>query len=129
MYAGNYFIGGGGGNVNLATGGSGMTYLMVLEGPVTTGMALAKQSQIGTPTTFSKNGTWNFNATNLTGTISLVQPNIAHGFVFTLGVLTGTRFNQANIGTTVITFLPEPAEIALLGAGLLGIAALYRRRR
>lgn len=99
--------------------------------PATTGRAFAKNT--GTdPSTYSENGSFALNKTNLTGTISVVQPSIQNAFPRALnGQVTGDSvFNLGQVLRTTITFLPEPLQLSMLcaGTGLIVIAALSRRR-
>ena len=75
-------------------------------------------------------------AAGLNGTISLVAPGLVHNYV-TDGVPavgTGTTgITSLNTGApdtiqTTLTFLPEPSQFALLGAGMLGLLGLARHR-
>ena len=127
---GNYFVRGQGTATNLTTLGTQRTVFMDLVGPLTTGRVDVTLTTPATPQQTNYTGSFNLNITNLTGMVSLVQPNLTRSFAFIDGVLSvpATGGNAA-MQITNITFLPEPGQLALLGAGLLGVAALLQARR
>ena len=128
---GNYFIRGKGYATNLTTNGTTSTVFMDLVGPLTTGRVSVNWTEPATPQFQNATGSFNLNLANLTGMVSLVQPNLTRNFQFTGGVLTGVQGagGTAAVQFTTITFLPEPGLLALLGTGLLGFAALLHARR
>lgn len=101
-----------------------------LEGAFTTGTVRAFMPLGSITTDFTKMGSHNLNPTNLTGTITLVKPNLGQDFVRVGGVVTAPGdFNIASIERLTITFLPEPGFLALSAFGVLGLTgAAYARR-
>ena len=66
------------------------------------------------------------------GNISLVSPNQIYAYVAfpsPTGVIQLQRGNFSSSDSLKLTFLPEPGRLALLGAGVFGLVALYRMRR
>lgn len=97
--------------------------------PWTTGMASVHgPGYFGT--SFAQTGSHNFNPTNLTGMISLVQPFLFEGFSRSGNAFLGQQIPGSTGGVFKhqMTFLPEPGTLALLGFGALGLAGLGRLR-
>jgi hypothetical protein len=97
--------------------------------PYTTGTVMAIASTIGTPimdyTHRTDMGFENLNVTamgGITGQLQLVSGHL-------LQSRGGINTNLAGTNMTIVTFTPEPASAALLGAGALGLAALIVRDR
>jgi len=99
-------------------------------GKYSTGTARARLTINAYTTDATKQGSVNINTGNLTGTISLVRPfhttswRKVGGTV--VGIGSGSKYTAVNV--LEVTFLPEPSQIAMLGAGILGLGGLYRRR-
>jgi len=79
----------------------------------------------------TKAGSFGLNTANMTGTISLVKPRVDQGYSTVNGVVVGKppSVGAAGIYHLKLTFLPEPGQLLLLGVGVLGLTALYGRRR
>lgn len=125
---GNYGIHGTGTFTNTVTGVPRRTVLFDTSAPLTTGQVTVMGGDFGTFLTIT--GSNNLNTTNLTGTISLVQPVLRNQFSRNAaGVYLGNTLS-AEIGRTVsITFLPEPGATIALACGFLGLGALVTFRR
>lgn len=120
------------GTVVITTPNSG-TYsspIHMLNGRYSTGQARAMLTINAYNTTATKTGSVNVNTANLTGTISLVKPQIQLSWRKVGGTVisVGSGNNFAVVNSMNATFLPEPSQFAMLGAGILGIGVLYRRR-
>ena len=129
---GGYFKSGTGMQTQMTFLSTFSSMFLNLGGRQTTGYARARvDSPPQTIEDVTQNGTWNFNATNLTGMISLVRPFIGVSFQGVGGTIVGSipAFGSARIVAQRLTFLPEPGILAMLGAGLLGITALMSARR
>ena len=61
----------------------------------------------------------------------MVVPWLTHGYVASYNPLDpiASPLHGALINQNTITFLPEPAEMLQLGAGILVLMGLYRARR
>jgi hypothetical protein len=122
-------------NTSLTTGGGELAtrkaQIIRSTAPWTTGRVEVYQPLGSIVTTATVTGYDNRTPLGLHGKLSLVVPWLVHGYV--------ESYNPADpvssgIHTTVITkvtttFLPEPAVILQLGAGILGLVGLYRLRR
>ncbi len=76
-------------------------------------------------------GSDNRNASGTLGRMSLVHANLAHQYLTAYDpeepVL--SIFHGASIWKMELNFMPEPTGIVLMGAGILGLAGVYRLRR
>jgi len=65
------------------------------------------------------------------GTLSLVVPWLTNQYLspFDPTDPITSNWHNARVNKVVVTFLPEPVSILLLGAGVLGLAGVYRLRR
>jgi hypothetical protein len=65
------------------------------------------------------------------GTLSLVVPWLTHNYLTSFNptdpIIAG--FHSAAINKVMVRFVPEPAGMMLLGAGILGVVGVYRLRR
>ncbi|MEZ4279804.1 MAG: hypothetical protein R3F21_09355 [Myxococcota bacterium] len=99
--------------------------------PYTTGTVMAIASTIGTPIMdYTHRTDMGFNNLNVTGMGGITgQLQLVSGHL--LQSRGGINTNLAGTNMTIVTFTPEPASAALLGAGALGLAALilHDRRR
>ena len=79
----------------------------------------------------TKAGSFGLNTANMTGTISLVKPRVDQAFSKVNGTVVGNSGSLQNgsVHHLKMTFLPEPGQLLLLGVGVLGLTALYGRRR
>jgi hypothetical protein len=107
--------------------GPGTGWFTIL--PYTTGTVQALANTLGTPimdwTTRTDMGFKNLNVTGMggiTGQLQLVSGHL-------LQSRGGSNTNLAGTNLTRITFTPEPASAALLGAGALGLIGLIVRDR
>ncbi len=119
-------------SVNAVTGmvvfqGLGTGWFTIL--PYTTGTVMALANTIGTPvmdfTTRTDMGFRNLNVTGLGGITGQLQLVSGHLLQSRGGQIT----NLAGTNATIVTFTPEPASAALLGAGALGLIGLIVRDR
>ena len=102
----------------------------VSELPWTTGTVTGRNSfrGTGTVTTYDETGTNALNFTAATGMLSVIQP--ATTSIFERKGTTITNVNgRAFMRRMQITLLPEPAQLAMLGCGILSMAGLFRLRR
>ena len=106
---------------------------LVTRAPYTTGMIEAWQPNGNTNTIQTATGYDNRTAMGLNGTVSMVHPRLFHAY---------TMFPSSNPPKAVVMnwsssrmrkidfrFLPEPAGFAMLAAGFITLAGLYRLRR
>ena len=122
-------------NTSLTTGNGAfatrMAQIIRTTAPWTTGMLEVYQPLGSTVTTVSLTGYDNRTPLGLHGKLSLVVPWLVHGYVESYNPLDPVQsgIHTALITKNTITFLPEPAVILQLGAGVLGLVGLYRLRR
>lgn len=135
-YNGNYGIGLTGDRTNTVVPVPLATQEHFTTAPHTTGTVGLTFPASGT--IISAMGSHNFNATNLTGMISVVQPTLVNVFSRTksTGLYAGPRKGFAFMDTVVMTFageVPEPGLALMLSCGVLGVGLLgsssSRRRR
>ena len=122
-------------NTSLTTGGgepaTRMQQLFRTTAPLTTGRVEVYQPLGATVTTATVTGFDNRTPLGHHGRLSLVVPWLVHGYVASYDPTdpVAAPTHSALINQNTITFLPEPAEILQLGAGILGLVGLYRLRR
>jgi hypothetical protein len=65
------------------------------------------------------------------GTLSLVVPWLTHNYLtsFDPAEPVTSPYHNARVNKMLVNFMPEPSGILLLGAGILGLAGVYRLRR
>ena len=97
--------------------------------PWTTGMAEVYQSLGYYITNLTATGYDNRTPSGLSGQLSLVQPLQFHNYRTAAGEATTSPYHTSWIRQAVMTFVPEPGAIALMGVGLLGVGGLYRARK
>ena len=125
---GNYAIRGTGTRTATVLGTARKTMTFDTPNPFTTGQVTAMASVFNTQITAT--GSNNLNPTNLTGTISMVQPFLRNAFNRNqVGAFAGAANNAAAVRRMTITFLPEPGTVAMLAFGALGLAGLGTLRR
>ena len=125
---GNYAVRGTGTRTGTILGTARKTMTFDTPNPFTTGQVTAMAPVFNTQITTT--GSNNLNPTNLTGTISMVQPFLRHAFNRNqAGVFAGAANNAAAVRKVTFTFLPEPGTVAMLAFGALGIAGLGALRR
>ena len=73
----------------------------------------------------------NRNASGTLGSMSLVAASLSHSYLTSFNPVEPilSLFHGASIRELKVTFMPEPVGILLLGAGILGLAGVYRLRR
>ena len=108
-----------------------MQQLIRTTAPWTTGRVEIYQPLGSTVTTATVTGYDNRNPQGLHGKLSLVVPWLVHGYLESYNPADpiSSPLHSALITQNTITFLPEPAEMLQLGAGILGLVGLYRLRR
>jgi len=108
-----------------------MVQFMRTTAPWTTGRVSVYQGGGPYTTTIARTGFDNRTPAGVMGTLSLVVPWLTHQYespYFPNGSFTSSA-HWAGIQTMRVKFLPEPGGILLLGAGILGLAGVYRVRR
>jgi hypothetical protein len=86
---------------------------------------------------FTETGYDNRNSANTTGTIQLVGASMASNFILAgnvaprdgSGVVTSRVGGGVASSSFTMTLLPEPGQLALLAAGVVGLGLIVRRRR
>ena len=116
-----------------AAGATQQRLVMALHGTYTTGKATATVKLRTIYSYHSRSGSFDVNGTNLTGMMSLVRPYLVNCFLTSSQggpVVSADCLDAvgANINFVDVEFLPEPGPMALLGAALLGVGLLQRRR-
>lgn len=101
------------GTININSGASVLQFQETIA-PFTTGPVRAYAPYL------ASTGSFNFNATNLTGMISVVRPILTHTFRRDGGVYDGAAgFLTTRVERVTLTFLPEPGQRLMLALGLL----------
>ena len=100
--------------------------------PFFTGTVMNYAPQGNSATTRTNTGVDSRTTTfRMSGNISLVSPNMIFSYQASPdqnGTITTYRANFGSNDVLNLTFLPEPARLALLASGVLGLFALYRMR-
>jgi hypothetical protein len=124
-------------HTNLTTGGTAMepitrkTVALWSTAPWTTGMITIFQSGGFYISTAVESGSDNRTENREMGTLSLVVPWLTHNYLTSFNPTDPitSPFHNGRVNKLKVTFAPEPAAIALLGVGILGLAGVYRLRR
>ncbi len=106
---------------------------MGTDWPSTTGMAQAWQPNGNTNTVQTTTGYDNRTDAGLYGVISMVAPSLSHAYT----TIRATKpenpiqmtWSSARMTKNTFTFMPEPGGVAMLAAGFVTLAGLYRLRR
>jgi hypothetical protein len=102
-------------------------------GVYTTGMAQVWAPIGNTNTIQTTTGYDNRTALGLNGTISIVHPRMNHAYRTSRSVIPNNpivmSWSSARLRKMDFYFMPEPAGIAMLAAGFVTLAGLYRLRR
>jgi hypothetical protein len=107
-------------------------HYLVTRAPYTTGMAQGWQPNGTTNTIQTGTGYDNRTAMGLNGTISMVHPRLIHAYtVFppSAGKPIVMSWSSSRLRKIDFRFAPEPAGVAMLAAGFIGLAGLVRLRR
>ncbi len=101
--------------------------------PYTTGMAQAWQPNGNTNTVQTTTGYDNRTAAGLNGVISIVAPSLSHAYTTIRATIPDNpiqmTWSSARMVKNTFTFMPEPTGVAMLAAGFVTLAGLYRLRR
>ena len=109
---------------------------LVTRAPYTTGMVSATEPNGNTRTIQTATGSdtrYMHSTKGLVGQISLVHPRLWHAYLaFPVSdpqkpIL--MSWSSSRLRKITVTFLPEPAGVAMLAAGLMTLVGLYRHRR
>jgi hypothetical protein len=108
-----------------------MLQMIRTTAPWTTGRVSVMGTNGAYATTITKTGYDNRNGNGSMGTLSLVVPWLTHSYLTSFHPMDPVTSvaHYAGIQTMKVHFLPEPGGIALLSAGLLGLAVVYRLRK
>jgi len=122
------------GNTKATTGMGGYIsqkaeYLYTIA-PWTTGMFEEYDPLGNTITNVTNTGYDNRTAKALSGKISLVRPRLVHAYLVSSDPNEPiiNNWSSARSWEMVVTFLPEPGGVLMLGSGILALAGLYRLR-
>lgn len=106
---------------------------MGTELPSTTGMAQAWQPNGNTNTVQTTTGYDNRTAAGLNGVVSVVRPRLVHAYTTIRATIPDNpiemTWSSARMVKNTFTFMPEPTGVAMLAAGFVTLAGLYRLRR
>lgn len=100
-------------------------------GPYTTGM-VTNWDYNGISSFWTETGYDNRTPAGLSGTISLVQPRLFHVYTVSpesTGLPIELTWSSSRLRRMDFKFLPEPTGVAMLAAGFVTLASLYRLRR
>ncbi len=106
---------------------------LVSRAPYTTGMVSELEPNGNTYTVQTATGSDTRTSLGLNGKISLVHPRLWHAYLaFPVSdpqkpIL--MSWSSSRLRKITVTFLPEPAGVAMLAAGLMTLVGLYRHRR
>ena len=106
---------------------------MGTDWPSTTGMAQAWQPNGNTNTVQTTTGYDNRTAAGLNGVVSVVAPSLSHAYTTIRATIPDNpiqmTWSSARMTKNTFTFMPEPTGVAMLAAGFVTLAGLYRLRR
>jgi hypothetical protein len=106
---------------------------MGTELPSTTGRAQAWQPNGNTNTVQTTTGYDNRTAAGLNGVVSTVRPRLTHAYTTIRATIPDNpiqmTWSSARMTKNTFTFMPEPTGVAMLAAGFVTLAGLYRLRR
>jgi hypothetical protein len=96
-------------------------------------MAQAWQPNGNTNTVQTTTGYDNRTAAGLNGVISIVAPSLSHAYTTIRATIPDNpiqmTWSSARMVKNTFTFMPEPTGVAMLAAGFVTLAGLYRLRR
>jgi len=107
-------------------------HYLITRAPYTTGMARGWQPNGNTNTIQTATGYDNRTAQGLNGTISMVHPRLVHAYTVSppiSGKPIAMSWSSSRLRAIDFRFMPEPAGTAMLAAGFITLAGLYRIRR
>jgi len=99
--------------------------------PWTTGRISGYQAGGNYISTAVQTGSDNRTENREMGTLSLITAHLTHNYIasFNPSEPVTSPFHNTRVWRARVTFMPEPSGILLLGAGVLGLVGVYRRRR